>query len=141
VRSGYTRFDHTADVGIRIFGENFADLLIQAARGMATLMADLRTVRPRHRVAVRVDGTGHEELLVRWLQELLFLHESQDLLFRTFGIDKTAGACGPVEGWAAGEPLDLERHVTHAEIKSVTYHQLAVHQTASGWRTAIIFDV
>ena len=46
-----------------------------------------------------------------------------------------------LEATAAGEPYDPERHPVKIAIKAVTYHQLAVEQTASGWRARVIFDI
>ena len=39
------------------------------------------------------------------------------------------------------EPYHPERHLIKTEIKAVTYHQLAVEKTKTGWKARVIFDV
>jgi len=39
-----------------------------------------------------------------------------------------------------GEQFDPRRHQLIEEIKAVTYHRLAVENTAAGWRATVVFD-
>lgn len=69
-------FDHTADIGLDIRGSSLEDLLETAARALVSVMlVDLPEkveVQEEVRVPMPADPGDHEELLVAWLQELLY---------------------------------------------------------------------
>ena len=80
----YETFDHTADLGIRIFGQTYEELMANAAYALFDLLTDLDRVQETLAYAIHVEAAEREELLVRWLSELLFLSESQGFLFKRF---------------------------------------------------------
>lgn len=132
----YEELDHTADVGIRAHGATLDELFAAAAAGMFSLVADLRKVRAVGEVEVRVKADDLEALMVRWLSELLFLHETQRLLLKEFDvrIDGTSLAAR-----ARGETIDKKRHELKLNIKAVTYHRLRVDRKAG--LAEVIFDI
>ena len=80
-----------------------------------------------------------EDLLVRWLGELLYLYETQRLLCCTFTFTLLEPA--HLTATVAGETLDSNRHPIDTEIKAVTYHQIAVEQVGGHWQARVIFDL
>ena len=90
-------------------------------------------------MTLSVSATDLEDLLVRWLSELLYLYDTQRLLCCacTFATLEPTHLVATV----AGEPLDPERHPIDTEIKAVTYHQIAVEQVAGRWQARVIFDL
>jgi SHS2 domain-containing protein len=108
-------------------------------------MVDLDTIRPAAPCAVQARGRGTEELLVRWLSELLYLRDTQDLLFSRFDL-KIVEPAGPdgeasLTAVAWGETFDPSRHAAKTGIKAVTYHQVEARREREGWRARVIFDV
>ena len=132
----YEEIEHTADVGIRAYGNTLEELFAAAAEGMFSLIADLSKVRPVGEGEVRVRGTDPPQLLVNWLQELLFLHETQRLLFVDFDV-RIDGMV--LAGKARGEAIDKARHELKLAIKAVTYHGLTVDPKAG--TAQVIFDI
>lgn len=136
--------EHTADVGIRAGGHDLAELFTNAAAGMLAIMADPEVLEARGvpTVSIRVSATAAspDELLVAWLEELLFQSESRELLFRRVEVE-VAGE-GRVAGAAHGIPFADARDALRDEIKAVTYHLLEVREDpAAGWTCQVIFDV
>lgn len=98
-----------------------------------------------------------EELLLDWLEELLYVFEVEGLLFREVAAEVTQVAEGedPAEdatpAWrlvatARGEPRDLDRHPHKVLVKAVTWHGLHVTPGAprggsGGWTGRVIFDI
>ena len=132
----YEELDHTADVGIRAHGASLNELFAAAAAGMFSLVADLRKVRAVGEVEVRVKADDLEALMVRWLSELLFLHETQRLLLKEFDV-RIAGTS--LEARARGEAIDKKRHELKLNIKAVTYHRLRIDRKAG--LAEVIFDI
>ena len=138
---GYEFFEHTADVGAVVRGATLARLFENAARALFDLIGDSRTVRPRRRVRLAVEGAGLEDLLVRWLSELLYRHEVDRLIFSAFEVERVDRSRLRARGVAWGEPIDRRRHLLRHEVKAVTYHQLKIVRGRSAWRARIVFDI
>ncbi len=135
----YEIVEHTADVGLIVHGATLSELFVNAAEGMFALMAELAGVREREERAIEVEGHDWGGLLVRWLSELLFFLDSQELLFRRFEVRELAPY--RLRALAFGEPIDRERHVLHFAVKAVTKHMLEVRQEDGRWRAQVIFDI
>jgi SHS2 domain-containing protein len=82
-----------------------------------------------------------EDLLVRWLTELLYLHESRSWVFSSFRLEGVDRRRMTARGSAAGEPVDPSRHRLLREVKAVTYHQIRLVRSRGLWRVRIVFDV
>lgn len=135
----YEIIEHTADIGIRSFGATESEAFENAARGMFSLMGELDSVREVAEFSVSVDAEDRETLLVEWLNELIYIFESNGVLLKNFRVTDLGET--HLAGTATGEPLDTDRHQLKADIKAATYHMLKVKETAQGWETDVIFDV
>lgn len=135
----YEPVSHTGDLGMVAYGQDLPELFAHAAWAMFDLMSDATRIQPRHTVTLSVSATDLEDLLVRWLSELLYLYDTQRVLCCAF----TFVTLEPTRLTAtvAGEPLDSERHPIDTEIKAVTYHQIAVAQVEGRWQARVIFDL
>jgi len=132
----FEEIDHTADVGIRAYGATASELFESAATGMFSLITDLRGVKPVGEEEIRLTAEDLPNLLVAWLSELLFLHETQNLLFSAFEV-RVRGTT--LEAKARGETIDKKRHELKLAVKAVTYHRLSVDLEKGV--AEVIFDV
>ncbi|HLZ55704.1 MAG TPA: archease [Ktedonosporobacter sp.] len=135
----YEVFEHTADIGLHAYGSTLAEVFIHAAQGMGSLMVapeQLRAVTSRE---ITVEGRDTVALLIAWLNELIFLFDTEHLLFRDFEIDIISET--RVSGRASGEPYDEQRHELSSAIKAVTWHEATVNRTEQGYQARIIFDL
>ncbi len=132
----YEELDHTADVGIRAYGATLDELFASAAAGMFSLITDLEKVRAVGEVEVKVEGDDLGSLMVNWLSELLFLHETQRLLLCAF--DVTLDGL-KLRAQAKGERIDKRRHTLNLVVKAVTYHRLKVDPKKG--IAEVIFDI
>ena len=80
----YETFDHTADLGVRVFGRTCEEVFANAAFALFDLLTDLGKVQESLSYEIRLQAADREDLLVRWLSELLFLGESSGYLFKRF---------------------------------------------------------
>ena len=135
----YETFDHTADVGIRAFGRTVEEVFVNAAYALFDQWTDLRKVREKISQEISVQGADREDLLIRWLGELLFLGESRGYLFKEFTIRRLDSTS--LKAVARGEIFDPSRHRFKTEIKAVTYHQVEVKEVDGKWEGRVIFDI
>jgi SHS2 domain-containing protein len=131
--------DHTADIGLIVYGEDLKTLFENAGQGFFHLITDLRKVRRRVERRIEIRGEALERLMVDWLSELLYLHDVETLLFKGFKIE-SVGEEG-LKARVKGEPFQEGVHTIKTEVKAVTYHQIEVRKENRGWRAQIIFDL
>jgi len=132
----YEEIEHTADVAIRAYGSTLDELFANAAEGMFSLIADLDSVKAVGEVEVRLEAEEIPTLLLRWLSELLYIHETQRLLFSSFEV-RVVGTS--LQGRARGEAIDKKRHELKLVIKAVTRHGLTVDPEKG--IAEVIFDI
>ncbi len=136
---GYRFFDHTADFGLEICGDDAPGLFYEAA----TALFDLITAPAvpgrcvRHRI--EVSGQDWADLMVNWLRELLYLWNGESQLVRD--IEMTTIEETRLAAVLSCETYDPDRHEIRNEIKAVTYHQIEVGPSEDGWRARVIFDI
>ena len=135
----FEQIDHTADVGLRIYGTSLAELFQHAAEGLFEIITSLEQVSTGVKRQVFVEASDRESLLVNWLSELNFLFLTKKELYKKFEI--TAVNDLSLKAQIQGEKLDLDKHTIHTEVKAVTYHQLYIRQNSSGWGAQVIFDL
>jgi SHS2 domain-containing protein len=130
--------DHTADIGIIAYGNSIEEVFVNAAYGMFSLIADLEKVAEVISQQVIAEAPDQEELLVTWLNELLYLFEAEGVIFSRFEIVDLKQQYLRV--MAHGEKVDPVRHNLKVQVKAATYHQLKLEK-GNNFRAQIILDL
>jgi SHS2 domain-containing protein len=107
---------------------------------MFTLIVDPETVALVESRPVVVCATDVEDLLMSWLNELIYLHETDGLVLREFEIGKFDPASAELEATARGELYEPERHELELGIKACTFNGLEVVAGPPA-RVTVYFDV
>jgi protein archease len=134
-------FDHTADLGLRVFAPDLNDLFRTAAAGLFdVIVANRQDVRIVETEPVRLSADSTEDLLVEWLNELIFRSETRHRLYAQFdvAIDQTGHV---LDGTIGGEPIDRQRHVLDHEVKAATRHGLSLRRENDDWVAEVIVDI
>lgn len=146
--------EHTADLGLRVFGNNLAELLANAAEGMFSLIgraqfeqSDLRQLKiqisgARSDASEQSQGAAappsYDKLLYDWLRRLLQEFNLNSFFPVTFDVRLTSAGCSAT---IRGGSFDPAIHTFYTEIKAVTLHALRVDRIDSQWVAEVIFDV
>lgn len=136
--ANFEYIDHTADIGIIAHGNSVEEVFVNAAYGMFSLIADLEKVAEVISHQVVAEATDQEELLVAWLNELLYLFDAEGLIFSRFEIVDLRQQY--LRAMAYGEKVDPARHNLKTHVKAATYHQLKLEKGAH-FRAQIILDL
>jgi SHS2 domain-containing protein len=139
---GYSFIDHTADVAAELTGGTAAELFASAAQALTDTITDLAAVHPVVTQSVTLAAASLEDLLVDWLNELLYHFEVRNLLVS--GADVTLREDTDrwyLDGHVIGEPFDPARHPSRVLVKSATYHGLNVVHQDGTWKARIVFDI
>jgi SHS2 domain-containing protein len=139
MRKKFRFIDHTADVGVVVYGKSLTELFQNAAQSFFSVLIELKNIHEKESRSFSLDAPELEELLVSWLNEFLYLFETQGLLFSRFEIKKLSSE--RLEATAWGEKYAAEKHSIKRIIKAVTFHQLSIQKQRGRWKTQIIFDL
>ncbi|GAB5603738.1 archease [Thermus sp. FJN-A] len=133
--------DHTADVGFVLEAESLEDLFQAALKGLLEVMFRSPPEGGTRRRRLTLEAEDLETLLVRYLNELLYLIQTKG-----FVPGKARIRVGPkgegyrLEATLWGEPFQ-EGFGFQGEVKSATFHGLQVRQEDGRWRAQVILDV
>ena len=136
---GYEVLEHTADVGLRATAPTLPELFAEATRGMAELAGVWSAGAEGDEVPVEAAAGDLEGLLVEWLGEVLYVHDSRNAALHRVVLDEVS------ETFAGGRillsPLSQERAEEGTQIKAITFHQLEVRRADEGWTARVFFDI
>ena len=135
------RFDiieHTADVGIIAYGGDLREAFTNAAFAMFTLIADLEGVEEVDCREIEVEAEDRESLVVTCLNELLYLVDTEGIVFGRFEITDFSDVGLRMKCY--GERIDPVRHELWGGVKAATYHMLKV-ECNDVHKIQVIFDV
>ncbi|MGA2533566.1 MAG: archease [Candidatus Aminicenantales bacterium] len=137
----YRILPHTSDGKFRAYGQTLEEAFANAALAMASLMWDWRKVEPRLSHAVRACGRDREQLLVKFLGEIVYLLDTSRFLLSAvegLRIREDAGAW-TLEAELRGDTLS-ERHEIHGNVKAVTYNDMKIEEY-DGFVVQVVVDM
>jgi SHS2 domain-containing protein len=137
VTRGHELLEHTADIGIRARGSTLEEVFAAVAEGLAELMGAWFPGEGHER-NVEVEAADRQALLVAWIDEILFLHESDDAVFGRFDVDGVTEERLRARVMVAARG---DRELEDVGIKAGTYHRLRVEPSGDGWLAEIYLDV
>jgi SHS2 domain-containing protein len=136
---GYRILEHPSDVGIEAAGRSLKEVFEYAALGLVSIIADPSTVDSAERRFVALEGSDHENLLVKWLSELLYLYDGQQFL--PSDVEITRLTSQQLEASVMGESVDAQKHALKTDVKAITYHQLKVEEREDGFLVRVFVDI
>jgi SHS2 domain-containing protein len=92
-----------------------------------------------HSKGILVNAVDKEQLLVRWLQEVIFQMNVKQAVPTGFKIISLAE--GTLEAQISYVPFDARIHEFRREVKAATYHGLSMKKSGGQFRAAVIFDI
>ena len=136
--SGRT-FGTTADVGLAVQAPTLDHLFSCAGESLFSAICDRRRVRLRESRPVQAEGEDLESLLVAWLNELIYIYDTEYFLARRC----RAALRGrrQLSATIEGETLRQESHQVKMEVKAATYHRLRIWRDKALWRATLVLDV
>ncbi|MGL6298592.1 MAG: archease [Methanobacteriaceae archaeon] len=127
--SKYEYFEVTADIGFYAYGITLNRAFENAGLAMFNVITDTDTVESIEKKEIIVESEDYVSLLYDYLEELLFLHETEFLLFSKFNIDVSKISTGfKLIARLFGETIDWNKHKRKSEVKAITFHKMAVNE-------------
>lgn len=131
---GYRFIEHTADLGIRVTAPDLKSLFREAGLALVEITgASSREIMEG--LGISLEGIDNVDLLVRWLQEVLYLIEVKHVRIGEIEICELSDTFlkALISGRREDTPLIRE-------IKAATYHNLDIRTIDGAFETTIVFD-
>jgi len=120
----YESLEHKADMGFRVQAPSLERLYIDSALALTDVLVKLNRIEARDKHQVLVEADSKESLLIKWLNEVLFLFERHKFLAKRIVFTRFDGT--KLSATLIGETYDPIRHGHVSEVKAVTHHQLEI---------------
>ncbi|KPJ72461.1 hypothetical protein AMJ52_06260 [candidate division TA06 bacterium DG_78] len=133
----YEYIDHTADLGIRVYGKTRQDLCINIARAIFETQIE-GEIEPVKKMNIVITSESQEDLLIDWCRELLYNFSVHGFIPKTYEISIKNTS---LTAHLVGDTFDAQRHTVQLEIKNVTYHDFRIEKKGEYYQVSIIFDV
>jgi len=136
-KSNFKFLEHTADIKFQSFGKSVEEVFENSALAMFNAMYD-GEVKEKKSFKINVKGKDFESLLYNFLEELLFLFDSENFFMskvKKIIITKDFKLEAEVVGDKA------ENYEIHIDIKAVTYNEMFVKEEGGQWIAQVVVDV
>ena len=120
----YEYFEATADIGLKAYGNDMEEAFENAGMAIFNIISDTSGITPERKIEFEVTSEDDVSLLYDFLEELLFYHETEFMLFSQFDVKIDENF--HLKAKIMGEEIDWERHERKTEIKAITFHKMAV---------------
>lgn len=123
-------FDVTADIGFKAYGNTLNEAFENAGLAIFNIISDTSNVDSGVVKSFEITSEDEVSLLYDYLEELLFCHEVDFMLFSEFKVDiKKVGDGFGLNATIRGEAIDWDKHERKTEIKAITFHMMDVRKT------------
>jgi SHS2 domain-containing protein len=139
MKFSYAEGGPTADLTVDTWGETLSEAFENAALAMFNAMTPLEGVEKEETRKFTVEGDDLGSLLFNFLDELLYIHEVDLIVFSVFKVDldqennRLVAVC-------RGESFDLGRHIQGIAIKAVTFHGMRIERDDGAWTIRVVLD-
>ncbi|BBD71926.1 archease [Sulfodiicoccus acidiphilus] len=133
-------FDHTADVGVEAYGSTLPQAFENAGAALFELITDTSKVRPALNREIEVEGEDLANLLYRWIESLVVIHDSERLVLSEFHVDLDEANLR-LKALVAGEKFNPSVHEPRMVVKAMTYHLLNIEKEGQLYKLTFVVDI
>lgn len=133
--------EHTADLLFQAFGETKEELIVNSGKALCNAIIDLREVNAGEKIEleVKTEEEKFEEVLFKFLEELLFQIETREMIFSEFEVKELGEDYLKVE--CRGEKIDSKKHEVKTDVKAITRHDFKVWFYEEKWNALVLCDI
>ena len=147
--SKYDYFDVTADIGFYAYGRSLEEAYENAGLAMFNVVTDICKVKKQESREFEIVSEDLVSLLYDYLEELLFLQDTEFLFFSDFKITIEKIVSEPssdLENYklactAYGEEINWDVHDHRSEVKAITFHKMCVNEDNGVFKLRAILDL
>ena len=131
----------TADVAIESRGDTLEELFTASAMATFEVMADTSGIQPEIKKVLHLENSEIDGLLFDWLAELIYLKDSEFMLFGKYDMKITKNTNYQLDAEIFGEEINQSKHDLRCDVKAITFHLFEVYEKDSKWISRFILDI
>ena len=138
----YKFINHTADIGVKLEGSTLEEMFTAGVEAWLVSVIDNKNLIADDLLDIDILANSKEELLVSFLNELNFMITTKKWLcvsIQSIKIFEDSHGC-EISAELNGVKVKNNFPLKH-EIKSVTYHQMAIVKKKNLYSTCVVFDI
>jgi len=134
----YRFFEHTADAIFEAYGRNLNELFENAALAVEEIQVNTRTIAAKKKKTIKLENENPEMLLFDFLQELIYLKDAEQMLFKEFQV-KIVGK--KLVADCFGEKIDQKKHELKVDAKAITLYKFELKKIKTRWTARVLVDI
>ena len=134
----YRFVNHTADIAFEVYGSNINELIENATLAFYDAFVDLSKLECRIEKKLEVEAESIDYLLFNWLNELLYLFETEFFAGKDVKVEVTEENGFKAKGIIKGDKVYPE--IVKTEPKAITFHKFKVEKK-DRWIAFVIIDI
>ncbi len=131
--------EHTADAKFQAFGKTLEECFENAALAVNAAEAEIKKVKAKEKIEIKVSADSLENLLHKFLEETLFQMDSREMLFSKIKI-KINEKQNSLLGELFGERIDKKRHSLKTLVKAITWNNFYLKKEKNAWVAQVVCD-
>ena len=131
--------EHTADIKFQAFGKTPEECFGNAALAINETECDLKSIAQKEKIEITAEAQSMEELLHKFLEEVLFKMETEEMLFSEFEL-KIDEKSNSLKGKLLGEKIGNQKHEFKTHVKAVTWNSFFLRREKSKWVVQVVCD-
>jgi SHS2 domain-containing protein len=143
----YRYLEHSTDAIVQAHGSSLEELFENSAMGLVNIMFDIDKVENRQSKTIVASDENLENLLFDWLEKVLLKIFIEQIVLSRFSIrvfEKHTNLEEKryfLEAQVGGEKVNYDKHNYKIEIKAITYHELKIQRTDTGYVATFLVDL
>lgn len=140
----YKYLEHTADIKFQAFGKTLEEVFENSALAMFNSMSEDK-IKTEEKKEIEVEGKDLESLMYNFLEELLFLFDSEGFFLSKVKKIKIKEEKEKyfLESLVLGGNVEKDEIEIHIDIKAVTYNDMFIKfdEKKKVWISQVVVDV
>ncbi len=138
----YEYLEHTAEIKFKAYGKSPEELFDNSGKALCNAVISLKSIQKKGKALIELKADTQEELLFKFLSEILFLIDAKEFIFSSFKIRiKQKEKIFFLNAECFGEKIDLKKHEIKTEIKAITKHEFSITKKENGFAAEVLVDV
>lgn len=130
-----------SDTAFEVKGKTPNELFENAGKALVRSMANIAKISRDKKHKIQLKSKSLDILLFDFLNELLFIKDTENLLFSDFKVDIIENETFMLEGTLTGEKINSAKHEISTDIKAVTLHMFELEKNEGEYRARVVVDI
>ncbi len=137
----YKFLPHTADAMFEVKAKDVEKVFIDSAKALNAIQVRLNTLKKRIKKEIILKNDSLEFLLYDFLEELVFLKDTEQLLFKDFKVKIKKNEKYELFAECYGDKINPNQQELLCDVKAITLENFKLWREKNFWKATVIVDI